>query len=314
MLRLSDAGSGYRESVTVRDAHPAAPAGDEAARDAAIGEIDWAVPAEGSTASVFDAPSGPLAVVSLGDPAHPRVVMVPGATGSKEDFVLMLPLLAEAGFFVQSYDLAGNYESAEAGPPEGGVYDYPLFIDDLVAFLEAGEPAHLLGYSFAGIVAQVVVARRPELVRSLTLLTTPPDPGNSYRHVKRIGWLSTYLTPRQGAALMIWGIVTNKNRVGPSRLAFVRSRFDLTRRSSVDDIVRLMKDAPDAAAEVRATGVPSLVATSTHDLWPVERYALLAERLGARLAVYDTGHSPCETTPHQLVRDMLALYRSAEES
>jgi hypothetical protein len=54
--------------------------------------------------------------------------------------------------------------------------------------------------------------------------------------VKRIGWLSRYLTPRQGAGLMIWGIRTNKNRVGPSRLAFVRSRFALTRRDCIDDI------------------------------------------------------------------------------
>ena len=290
------------------------PVDDAAALDAVIGEIDWSAPAPGSVASVFAAPSGSLAVVSLGDPSRPRVVMVPGATGSKEDFVLMLPLLAEAGFFVQSYDLAGNYQSAGAGPAEGGRYDYPLFTDDLVAFLEAGAPAHLLGYSFAGIVAQLVTARRPELVRSLTLLTTPPDPGDAYRTVKRIGWLSRYLTPRQGAGLMIWGIRTNKNKVGPSRLAFVRSRFALTRRDSVDDIVHLMAHAPDSSAAVRASGRPVLVATSTHDLWPVERYILHAERLEARLVVYDTGHSPCETTPHQLVRDMLALFAAADAS
>lgn len=285
---------------------------DAEERDAAIGEIDWSIPAPGSVASVFSAPSGPLALVSLGDPTHPRVVLVPGATGSKEDFVLMLPLLAEAGYFVQAFDLAGNYESAEAGPAEGGHYDYPLFVADLVALLEAGEPAHLLGYSFAGIVAQLVTAERPELVRSLTLLTTPPDPGNTYRHVKVIGWLSRFVTARQGAALMIWGIRTNRNKVGPSRLAFVRARLALTRRSCIDDIVGLMMRAPDAAAAVRATGVPTLVATSEHDLWPVERYARLAERLGARLAVYRTGHSPCETTPHQLVRDMLRLFRDVD--
>jgi pimeloyl-ACP methyl ester carboxylesterase len=263
-------------------------------------------------ASVFAAPSGSLALVSLGDPRHPRVVLVPGATGSKEDFLLMLPLLARAGYFVQSYDLAGNYESADAGPAPGARYDYELFVADLLAVLEAGEPAHLLGYSFAGIVAQLATARRPELVRSLTLLTTPPDPGNAYRRVKRIGWFSGLLSGRQGAGLMIWGIRTNKNGVGPSRLAFVRSRFALTRRSCIDDIVGLMKRAPDAAPAVRATGTPALVATSEHDLWPVARYALLAERLGARLAVYRTGHSPCETTPHQLVRDMLRLFREAE--
>ncbi|HTN58504.1 MAG TPA: alpha/beta hydrolase, partial [Protaetiibacter sp.] len=116
---------------------------DAIERDAAIGETDWAAPLPGAVSSVFPAPSGPLALVSLGDPTHPRVVLVPGATGSKEDFVLMLPLLAGAGYFVQTYDLAGNYESAEAGPPPGGRYDYELFVDDLVAVLAAGTPAHL---------------------------------------------------------------------------------------------------------------------------------------------------------------------------
>lgn len=287
---------------------------DAAERDAAIGEIDWGAPVHGSRSSVFAAPSGSLAMVSLGDPTHPRVVLVPGATGSKEDFVLMLPLLAGAGYFVQAYDLAGNYESAEAGPGAEGRYDYALFVDDLIAVLEAGEPAHLLGYSFAGIVTQLVTARRPELVRSLTLLTTPPDPGNSYRHVKRIGWLSPAISPRAGAGLMLWGIRSNLNKVGPARLDFVRSRFALTRRSCIDDIVGLMKQAPDAAPAVRDTGTPTLVATSEHDLWPVERYGMLAERLGARIAVYRTGHSPCETTPHQLVRDMLRLFADAEAS
>ncbi len=285
---------------------------DPVARDAAIGETDWRAPVPGSVRSTFAAPSGALAVVSLGDPAHPRVLLAPGATGSKEDFALMLPLLAAAGYFVQSYDLAGNYESAEAGPPPGSRYDYPLFAADLLALLEAGSPAHLLGYSFAGIVAQLATVERPDLVRSLTLLTTPPDPGNSYRYVKRIGWISPFLTGRQGAGLMIWGIVTNKNRVGPSRLEFVRARFALTRRDCIDDIVGLMKRAPDVAAALRATGVPTLVATSEHDLWPLARYAAFAERVGARIAVYRTGHSPCETTPHQLVRDMLRLFRDAE--
>jgi len=291
---------------------PDADASEAAARDAEIGEIDWAVPAPGAVASTFDAPSGPLAMVSLGDPTHPRVVLVPGATGSKEDFVLMMPLLAEAGYFVQAYDLAGNYESAGAGPAPGSRYDYELFFSDMAALLAAGGPAHLLGYSFAGIVAQLVASEHPQLVRSLTLLTTPPDAGNAHRHVKWIGPLSWFIGDRQGAGLMIWGIRTNKNRVGPSRLAFVRSRFALTRRSCVDDIVGLMKRAPDVAAAVRATGIPVLVATSEHDLWPVARYVKHAERLGARLAVYRTGHSPCETTPHQLVRDMLQLFRDAE--
>ena len=291
---------------------------DEAERlDRALEDRDWTVPAPGSVASRFPAPSGELAVVSLGDPRHPRVVLVPGVTGSKEDFTLMLPVLAEAGFYVQSLDLAGQYESGRAGPADGGRYDYDLFTGDLVAFLERGgstpgAPVHLLGYSFAGTIAQLVLVARPDLVRSLTLLATPPEPGNAFRGVRGgLGPLSSITTARIGAALMRWGIVTNKNHVPPLRLAFVRARFALTSARAHVDIIRLMKRTPDTRAAVAASTVPKLVAVGSHDLWPTSLHASFAERIGARLVVYPTGHSPCETAPRQLSRDMLALFEAA---
>jgi pimeloyl-ACP methyl ester carboxylesterase len=294
---------------------PAADDGDPRraaiAADAALGEIDWVTPPDGTVVGRFDAPSGSLATWSMGDPADPRVVLVPGVTGSKEDFALLGPILVAAGYSVLSYDLAGQFESADAGPGLGARYDYDLFVSDLIAVLAAGGPSHLLGYSFAGTVAQLAALRRPDLVRSLTLLTAPPVAGQTFRGVRMIGWLSPFTTAHQGAGLMIWGIVTNKNKVGPKRLAFVRSRFELTRRESVDDIIGLMRHTPDVASQLRATGIPLLVATGEHDLWPVELHADFAERLGARLAVYRTGHSPCETAPNQLARDMLELFARA---
>ena len=286
---------------------------DDAARlDAALPDIDWSIAPVGSAFTRFRAPSGELAVMSLGDPADPRVVLVPGATGSKEDFYLLAPILAAAGYYVQSYDLAGQYESADAGPVPGGRYTYELLVTDFVAFLREGGAAHVLGYSFAGILAQLALVEHPELFRSLTLLTAPPEPGQAFRGVRVIGWLSWFLNGRQGAGLMIWGIVTNKNKVPPSRLAFVRSRFALTRRSSVDDIVGLMKRVPDVRERVADTGIPVLVATGDHDLWPTHLHAANAKALGAHLAVYRTGHSPCETAPHQLGRDMIALFREGD--
>ncbi|MDQ1583287.1 MAG: hypothetical protein QOF36_1341 [Microbacteriaceae bacterium] len=286
--------------------------GDEAIRlDAALSDVDWTSVPLGTVPSWFRAPSGELATWSLGDPGHPRVVLLPGVTGSKEDFILLAPLLAAGGYYVQSYDLAGQYESASAGPPAGAHYDYHLFAADLEAFLRAGGPAHVLGYSFAGILAQIVVARHPELCRSLTLMTTPPQPGQVFRGVRWIGWLSWLLSARQCAGLMIWGIVTNKNRIPPLRLAFVRSRFGLTRRSSVDDIIGIMKRAPDVRRELAAIAIPKLVAVGNHDLWPPQLHAQFAEEIGGALAVYRTGHSPCETAPHQLARDMLVLFASA---
>jgi pimeloyl-ACP methyl ester carboxylesterase len=278
--------------------------------DASIIDLDWSRLPDGAVRCDFDAPSGLLATFSLGDPTHPRVVLVPGATGSKEDFILLAPLLAAAGYFVQSYDLAGQYESAAAGPSarSEGRYDYELFVTDMIAFLEAGAPAHLLGYSFAGIVAQLVLAERPGLILSLTLLTTPPLAGESFRGVRWIGPFSALVAARTIASLMIWGIVTNKNRVQPQRLAFVQKRFALTDRRSVDDIMRLMKRAPDLRANLRMAKIPILVVVGSHDLWPLRLHARFAEQIGARIAVYKTGHSPCETAPHQLAADMLRLF------
>ncbi|MBW8872274.1 MAG: alpha/beta hydrolase [Leifsonia sp.] len=299
--------------VSIGERRPITGGDDEAARlDAALPDIDWSIAPVGTVFSRFGAPSGELAVASLGDPADPRVVLIPGVTGSKEDFYLLAPILVAAGYYVQSFDLAGQYESAEAGPVSGGRYTYGLLVADVVAFLRDGGPAHVLGYSFAGILSELALVEHRELFRSLTLLTAPPEPGQAFRSVRIIGWLSWLLNGRAGAGLMIWGITTNKNRVSDSRLAFVRSRFASTRRSSVDDIVCLMKRVPDVRAAVAASGVPVLVATGDHDLWPTHLHAENARALGAHLAVYRTGHSPCETAPHQLGRDMIALFREAE--
>lgn len=285
-------------------------------RDDAIPDLDWTVLPEGTEVSWHEAPSGRLAMIALGDPSAPRVVLAPGVTGSKEDFILMLPLLAAAGYRVESFDMAGQYESHAAGPenltPPRARYDHDLFVDDLISVLEAGStPVHVLGYSFAGTVAQVAFSRRPELFRSLTFLSCPPEPGQTFRGVKRIGWISSISSGRVGAALMIGGVKANATKVPPGRLAFVRSRFALTRRRAVDDIIGLMKRTPDVRPLLAASDVPKLVAVGEHDLWPLSLHRGFADAIGAEFAVYVTGHSPCETAPHELVLDMLETFRRA---
>jgi len=283
-----------------------------AALDRALPDRDWTVPPEGSRSYRFPAPSGSLAATNLGDPAHPRVVLVPGATGSKEDFVLLAPLLAAAGYFVESYDLAGQYESAAAGPANGAPYGYDLFVADLLAFLEAGPtPAHVLGYSFAGIVSGLAFAKRPDLFASLALLGAPPQPGQAFRRVRRLGPISDLLTARAIAGLLVWGLVTNKNREAPGRLALVRMRFGSTSRRSVDEIMGLMKRMPDLRPLLRRAPIPLLVAVGRDDLWPSGLHRHFAAGIGAEFREYRTGHSPNETTPHELARDLLALYDRA---
>lgn len=288
---------------------------DALQRDQAIPDLDWHVFPGGTERDVFRAPSGGLARVRLGDHGAPRVVLVPGVAGSKEDFVLLFPLLAAAGYRVESYDIAGHYESAEAGPqhldPPREQYDYALFVDDLVAILEDGDPAHVLGYSFAGLVTELALVERPDLFRSLTLMAAPPATGQVFRGVKHIGPISD-MSPHRAAGLILWGIRYNLNRTPPGRIAFVRERLGVTGRTCIDDVVGLMMSTPDFADAVAATGIPKLIAVGDQDLWPQAQHDAYAARIGARVATYPTGHAPCETAPHQLARDMLQLFADAQ--
>ncbi|RXZ50129.1 alpha/beta fold hydrolase [Agromyces binzhouensis] len=285
-------------------------------RDAALPDIDWREWPSGTERFRSAAPSGGLASVALGPADGPRVLLVPGATGSKEDFLLLAPPLVRAGFRVESFDLAGQYESAEAGPwnldPPRARYDERLFADDLIAVLDSRlAPAHVLGYSFAGTVAQRALSERPDRFASLTLLSAPPLVGQVFRGLKRIGPISGAASAAQGAGLMLWGIRNNLNRVPPGRFAFVRERFALTRRDSVTDIIGLMMRTPDLTEPTARSTIPKLVAVGEHDLWPRSLHERFAGEIGARLAVYRAGHSPCEQSPNQLARDMLALFAEA---
>jgi len=292
---------------------------DEAVRrarelDAALGEIDWSMLPTDAERDEVAVPSGRLARVTLGPEGAERVVLVPGATGSKEDFTLMMPLLAEAGYRVEAFDMAGQYESHGAGPelldPPQRRYGLDLFVDDLIAVLRTGPtPAHVLGYSFAGTVAAAAAVRHPDLFASLTLLSAPPLAGQALRAVKRIGPLSGVVPGRAVGPLFVTALRYNVHRAPRDRAVFVTARLALTRRSSVGDILALMKRTPDLAAALRRTGIPLLVATGTGDIFPAAAHRAFAESLGARVLVLPTGHSPCETAPHQLTTAMLALMR-----
>lgn len=302
-------------TVPVPLAAPGAPDRAEAL-DARLGAVDWAVPPAGSHSDWFAAPSGLLAVRTMGVETNPPVVLVPGATGSKEDFSLMMPVLADAGYFVLSYDMAGQYESAAAGPeslsPPQDHYTYDLFVNDLLAILEdRGTASHVLGYSFAGIVAQIAFSKRPDLFSTLALQSCPPVPGQSFRAVSRIGRFSPLISDKMHAELIVWGIRRNFVRIPPRRMTFIRHRFEYTRKQSLQDIMSLMKRSPDLRGVLAAAPQPKLVAVGLADVWPLELHRAFADNIGARFAIYGTGHAPCEDAPHQLSRDLLALYAEA---
>src|SRR5215211_2486141 len=104
-------------------------------------------------------PSGPIAALDsgpAGGPASPAL-LVPGYTGSKEDFALLLRPLAAAGHRAVSVDQRGQFESL--GPDDPAAYSLDALAADVRALLAVlagarGRPVHLVGHSFGGLVAR----------------------------------------------------------------------------------------------------------------------------------------------------------------
>lgn len=279
--------------------------------------MDWLALPAGAHRDTVEVPSGRLARAWMGPADGPRVLLVPGVTGSKEDFTLMMPVLASAGYRVEAVDMAGQYESSAAGPEHtrqgGGRYTLRLFADDLLALIGAGSaPVHLLGYSYAGTVAAQVAVDHPELVASLTLLSAPPVPGQSLRRFRILGPLTWILPGRVIGDALVWALHHNLGFSERARARLVRTRLRLTRTSSVGDVMSLMKHIPDLVAPLRACGVPVLVCAGSGDIWPLRLHRRYAMSCGARFRRFRSGHAVCETAPHQLAGTMLSLFAGLE--
>src|SRR4249919_2471464 len=105
-------------------------------------------------------PAGPLAALDThpdddGSSTAGTVLLLPGYTGSKEDFAPILDPLAANGFRAVAIDLPGQYESP--GPDDEAAYA-PMALGAVCAVvardLAAGGRLVLLGHSFGGLVAR----------------------------------------------------------------------------------------------------------------------------------------------------------------
>src|SRR5258708_7792270 len=113
---------------------------------------------------------------SRGVTSRGPAVLIPGFTGSKEDFLPILEPLASAGRHVYAVDQRGQYQSPHA-PGRAG-YAPAQLAADVLAIADAVAPdadgAHLVGHSMGGLIAREAVLKRAAAFLSLTLLGSGP--------------------------------------------------------------------------------------------------------------------------------------------
>ena len=117
-----------------------------------------------------------LCVDTIGDPAHPAVLLIMGAAGSMDRWEEpFCERLAAAGRYVIRYDHRDTGSSTTYPPGQPGYSSDDLFADPLAILDHLGvERAHLVGLSMGGAIAQWIAIHNPERVLSLTLMSTSP--------------------------------------------------------------------------------------------------------------------------------------------
>ena len=106
--------------------------------------------------------------------AGPTILMLHGIGGGHLAFAPQVETFATSGYRAVAWDMPGYGHSAPIEP-----YNFKGLAQSCIALIEALQCGSviLIGHSMGGMVAQEVVARRPELVDRLVLCGTSPSFG-----------------------------------------------------------------------------------------------------------------------------------------
>ncbi len=262
-------------------------------------------------------------------------LLLPGYTGSKEDFLPVLPPLAAAGRRVIAIDQRGQYESEPSAEP--GDYRPDALAADVLAVARqvADDDAgvHLLGHSFGGLVARQAVLAGPGVPLSLTLLGSGPGslPGARAARLRTMLELlgaagpappdPQQLDPQRLAAgiRQLWderlGPEAAAAGVPPHILAFLRRRT--LRNSPVGMVMmaRYLLDWPDRTAELASREELRILVVfgELDDAWPTPVQAAMARRLRAqRACIPGAAHSPAVEAPATTASMLTGFWNEAE--
>jgi len=243
-------------------------------------------------------------------------LLLPGYTGSKEDFAPLLDRLSTVGLTVLAVDLPGQHESP-GSHREQDYHPEPLgrtvatLITELV---REGNRVLLLGHSYGGLVARcAVLAGAP--VTGLTLLSTGPGalPAGQRRTLLDV---TEPVLRTEGLEAVQRIREAREGLVEPPELAaLLRARFLRSATVGLLGMATALRTEPDRVAELaavlRAQAIPCLVACGeSDDAWPVPLQLDMAARLDASVAVVSAAaHAPNIENPDGLLDALLPIWR-----
>jgi pimeloyl-ACP methyl ester carboxylesterase len=290
---------------------------------------------------VIETPRGTFAALSAdaasGVCDRQPALLIPGYTGSKEDFLAILESVAVAGRAVTAIDMRGQYQSAPA--PDRAGYAFDELAADLLAVAAAittgsvspGPSAtstgqvHLLGHSFGGLVARQAALAMPAAFSSLTLLCSGPGTIAGVRG-QTLRDLLDFLRPA-GTDVALLGTLIGQLWHGQLRpqaeadgtpaeiIDFLAERAVLSCPLGLAEMAKHLLNCPDRTAELAALDrLPKLVSYGENDdAWPPDVQDAMARRLGAeRICIPGAAHSPAVEAPETTAAMLTEFWNRAE--
>jgi pimeloyl-ACP methyl ester carboxylesterase len=270
------------------------------------------------------------AVPASGVCERDAALLVPGYTGSKEDFIAILDLLADRSRQVVAIDMRGQFETEGAREP-GGYAAAALGADILAVMNETGA-RHLVGHSYGGLIGRETVLGEPDAgFASFTLMSSGPAALTG----PRAGELRAMLTAlgveetpdnaslpeadvlRAGIA-DIWRVHLEPQAVAagiPAPIvAFLGRRMLANDPAGLILMARHMLAATDRTAELARLDLPMLVIYGEDDnAWSPAAQEAMAQRLGARrFCIPAAMHSPAVEAPATTASALTQFWDAAE--
>ncbi|MFE2099484.1 MULTISPECIES: alpha/beta fold hydrolase [unclassified Streptomyces] len=279
------------------------------------------VPPPGARAYSLRTARGEFAVVDapVADGVEPKGValLLPGFTGSKEDFNPLHVPLAERGYRTVAVDGRGQYESDGPERDESAYAQEELARDVLAQAAALGTPVHLLGHSLGGQISRAAVLLDHAPFLTLTLMASGPAhiSVSQQQRVKLLRDALGVMTMAQVWDAMQAMEAPEETDTGELDGGLV-GREDLRRRWLGNKPAQLIATGrqlctePDRIAELAAVPLPfHVLSGSQDDTWPPALLDEMAVRLRARRSVIDGAeHSPNTERPLATARAVAGFW------